>query len=394
MKDDLNQEFELSLVRDDLPFRLQQRIGLIPEKGLGILRRAIFYALLTWLPLVLWAAFTGRALPGSVDEPLLQHFGIHVRFLVAVPLFIMGEAVMHTLMSRFIPYFQTSGLVRVEQRDAFAEIIQGVIRLRNRTLPWIVIVVLIVAWTVFEPVMSAGSHELEWAATGGAESRHFGFGGWWFHYVSRPIFIVLLAAWLWRLVLLVILLKRIAGLDLALVPTHPDRAGGLGFLEKLPTAFSLFALAVASVLASRLAHDVLYHGAHVQSLKGLVAAFLILVIGLCVAPLLVFIGPLAAAKRQALLEYGTLVGQHGRLVRRRWILGEALDDEPLLQAEEIGPVADTLALYEAVKNMRVAPIGKSAIMGVALPALIPLLALFSIEVPIKDLLMKLLGILV
>ena len=114
---------------------------------------------------------------------------------------------------------------------------------------------------------------------------------------------------------------------------------------------------------------------------------------ICLSPLLVFIGSLAAAKRQALLEYGALVGKHGRLVRRRWILGK-LDEDALLQAPEIGPVADTLTLYEAVKKMRVVPIGKSAIMGVALPALIPMLVLFSIQVPIKDLLMKLLGILV
>ena len=103
--------------------------------------------------------------------------------------------------------------------------------------------------------------------------------------------------------LLIILLKRIAGIGLKLVPTHADRAGGLGFLEKLPTAFSLFALAVSPVLASRLlAHEVVYHSVHVVSLKGLLVAFLIVVTGLCVAPLLVFIGPLLAAKRQALLE--------------------------------------------------------------------------------------------
>ena len=88
------------------------------------------------------------------------------------------------------------------------------------------------------------------------------------------------------------------------------------------------------------------------------------------------------------------MGQHGRLVRRRWILGETLNDDSLLDAQEIGPVADTLPLYHAVKSMRAAPIGKSAIMGVALPALIPLLVLFSIEVPIKDVLTKILGILV
>ncbi|MGR8979617.1 MAG: hypothetical protein ACU84H_05945 [Gammaproteobacteria bacterium] len=252
MNDKIDPEIELSLVRDDLPFRFQQRVGLIPKKGLGVLRRAIFFALITWLPLVLWALFNGRALPGHFYEPLLQHFGIHVRFLIAVPLLIMGEAMMHKLMVRLIPYFLTSGLVRDEQQGAFKEIIQGVIRLRNLTQPWLVIAILILAWTILKPA-GTDDHELIWASGG--------FGGLWFNYFSRPIFTILMAAWLWRLALLVILLKRIAGLGLNLVPTHADRAGGLGFLEKLPTAFSLFALAVSSVLASRLAHEVVYHGA-------------------------------------------------------------------------------------------------------------------------------------
>lgn len=385
MKQNDDKSIELSLVRDDLPFRLQRRVGLIPERGLGTVRRAIFFALLTWLPIVIWAGIEGRALPGNVDEPLLQHFGIHTRFLIALPLLILGEAKMDKLMTRLIPHFLTSGLVRIEQEVAFKEIIQGVIRLRNLTMPWLIITVLILAWTIFKPVAS-DDHEVIWAASG--------FGGFWFNYISRPIFTIFMVAWLWRLALLVILLKRIAGLGLNLVPTHADRAGGLGFLEKLPTAFSLFALAVSSVIASRLAHDVVYHGVHVISLKVLLVAFLIVLIGLCITPLLVFIGSLVTTKRQALLEYGTLVGQHGRLVRRRWILGETLDDDRLLDAQEIGPVADTLALYDAVKHMRAAPIGKSAIMGVALPALIPLLALLSIEVPIKEVLTKLLGILV
>jgi hypothetical protein len=385
MKQAIDESPEFSLIRDDLPFRLQRRVGLIPEQGLGTVRRAVFFALLTWLPIAVWAVFNERALTGHVDEPLLQHFGIHVRFLIAVPLFIIGEAMMHKLLARLIPYFLTSGLIQDEQQGIFKEIIQSVIRLRNLTKPWLIIIVLILAWTIFKPA-AIDDHELNWS-TGG-------FGQLWYSYVSRPIFTILMAAWLWRLALMVILLKRIAGIGLNLVPTHADRAGGLGFMEKLPTAFSLFALAVSSVLASRLAHQVVYHGVHVQSLKGLLAAFLLVIIGLCVAPLLVFIGPLMAAKRQALLEYGTLVGQHGRLARRRWILGETLDDDSLLDAQEIGPVADTLALYDAVKNMRAAPIGKSAILGVALPALIPLVILFSIEVPIKEILTKLLGILV
>ncbi len=383
----------ISLVRDDPLFRIQRRIGLIPSQGLGVVRRAIFFALLAWLPIVVWAGYTGRALSGVADEPLLQHFGIHVRFLIAVPLFILGEEVLNGLTAKLIPYFLTSGLVREQQREAFREIVQGIVRLRSSTLPWLFIAVIILAWLIFE---SPGSekHELVWAKLDPPPPFDLGFGGWWLIYVARPIFIALLAVWLWRLILLFVLLKRIAALDLAIVPTHPDRSGGLGFIEKLPAAFSLFAFAMSAVLASRLAHDVVYHGVHVQSLRLLVGVFLVLLVMLCLAPLTVFIPKLAAAKRRALLEYGALVGKHGRLVRGRWILGEPMDEHPLLQAPEIGPVADTLSLYEAVTKMRAAPIGKAALLTIALPAALPMLALFAIEVPIKDLLLKIAGILV
>ena len=167
------------------------------------------------------------------------------------------------------------------------------------------------------------------------------------------------------------LLKRIARLDLSIVPTHPDGAGGLGFLKDMPKAFSLLAFATSAVVASRLAHDVIYHGVAVQSLKGVLGVFVVLVVAICIAPLLALTGPLAAAKRRALLDYGALVGEHGRLVRQRWILDEEPADDALLQAPEIGPVADTLALYEAVRRMRPVPFGKSTLLGIAVPTLIP-----------------------
>ena len=50
----------LSLVRGDVLFRLQRAIGLIPPDGLGLIRRALFYALLTWLPIAVWAFWRGR----------------------------------------------------------------------------------------------------------------------------------------------------------------------------------------------------------------------------------------------------------------------------------------------------------------------------------------------
>jgi len=374
---------------DDVALRLQRQVGLVPARGLGVVRRAVFFALLTWLPLVAWAVYTGRVLPGGVDEPLVMHFGVHVRFLLAVPALILGEAMAHRVSTTLIPYFLTSGVVPPAQRGAFVRVVGSVVRLRDRALPWLLIAVVVLAWTLLQPV-SVGSdagHEAKWASEGGG----LGFGGWWFLYVSRPIFSVLLAAWLWRLALLFVLLKRIAGLELSIVPTHPDGAGGLGFVKDMPKAFSLLAFATSAVVASRLAHDVMYHDVSLLSLKVVLGDFVVMVISVCVAPLLALARPLAAAKRRALLEYGALVGKHGRLVRQRWILGETLADDGLIQAAEIGPVADSLALYDAVRRMQTVPFGKSTLVGIAVPTLVPILVLLSTQVPIKDVLKKIIG---
>jgi hypothetical protein len=380
-------DLALSVVRGDALLRAQRAIGLVPREGLGVGRRALVLALLSWAPIAVWALIFDRALPGAADEPLLQHFGIHVRCLVAIPLFVLAESVAHGVTTRLVPHFVHSGLVAEGDRARFREILGGVARLRDATLPWAAMAGLLIAWLVLGPGPAA-SHELVWAgepATGG-----FGFGALWFRWVTLPVFLALLLAWLWRLALVTVLCLRLARLDLALVPTHPDGAGGLGFLERLPAAFSPVVLAISTVLASRWAHDVVYHGVHVQSLRMPMITFGVVILVLFLAPLLPWRRPLAAAKRRAELEYGALVAAHGRLVRRRWILGEPVGDDPILAAPELGPVADTLALYEATRRMRTFPIGRRSLLAVLLPAALPLIGVLAIEIPVKDLLLQVL----
>jgi hypothetical protein len=391
MNNDKNEpEFEISLVRDDLIFRFYRRIGLIPREGLGVFRRAFFFTMLAWLPLALWNQIEGTGAHSHLNEPLLRHFGIHARFLVAIPLIIFGEGVMHGVVTKIIPYFYSSGLVRDDQQGAFKQALQNTVAFRDSAMPWVTIAAIVLMSVVLQPPYPQ-MHELNWANTGMATEFNLGFGGWCMVYISRPIFSALVYISLWRLVLVFLLFKRIAALDLEIVPTHPDRAGGLGFLEKVPVAFSLFVFAISLVMASRLAHEVIYHSLQVQSLKLLSVVFLAVITLIFLSPLLVFFPKLAAAKRKARLEYGILVGNHGRLVHKRWIRHETITDDSLLQAPELGPVADTLSLYEAVVQMRMAPIGKTAILSIVLPAAIPLIALFSIQVPIKDTLLKILG---
>jgi hypothetical protein len=381
----------LSLVRGDALFRLQRTIGLIPRDGLGVVRRAVFYALLAWLPIAVWALTRGRALDGALDESLLAHYGVTVRCLVAIPLLILAEGVAHGVTHRLLPQFLHAGLVRDEA--AFRRVIEGVAALRDRTLPWVIIAGLVVGWTVLGPRVHQ-PHELLWAVETPVQTQ-LGVGGWWYLYVARPIYVTLVLAWLWRVALLVVLMRRLARLDLALVPTHPDRRGGLGFLAGLPVAFAPVALALSAVISSGWAHDVMYHGTTLASLRAEAAGFVVVIVATFLAPLFAFVPLLSRTRKRAVLDYAALVGRHGRAVHERWIEGRrttAHDD--LLGAPEIGPVADTHALYESAARMQALPIDRRSVLAVLVPVVVPMVVVAALQIPLKTLLLSVLKALV
>jgi hypothetical protein len=95
---------------------------------------------------------------------------------------------------------------------------------------------------------------------------------------------------------------------------------------------------------------------------------------------------MAKTKRQALLDYAALVGRHGRLVRDRWIVGEKVDDNGLLSAPELGPVADTGPVYDSVAAMQALLIGKATVAPLLIAAVLPLIPVLAIEIPIKNIL--------
>jgi hypothetical protein len=378
-------DLAVSLVRGDLLFRLQSRIGLIPSEGLGLVRRAIFWSLFAWLPVAAWAAYAGRAVAPLAGEPLLAHFGVQARCLIAIPLLILAEAQAHRVTARLLPHFVSSELVPEAQMPAFRKALAGAVKMRDATLPWLLMFGAVLAVNTVAETLER-SHEVIWAADGSGAPESLGFGAIWFLYVARPIQFALLVAWLWRVVLLGSLFRRIAKLELSLVPTHPDRAGGLGFLESTPKIFAPVVLALGAVLAARWAHDIIYHDVHVQDLRVQMAAFVIVAVVLFSSPLLAFVPLMAKTKRRALLDYSALVGRHGRLVRDRWVGGKEVGDDVLLSAPELGPIADTGPIYDAVAAMRVLPIGKSTVAPLLIAAMLPLIAVLAIEIPIAKIL--------
>ena len=117
--------------------------------------------------------------------------------------------------------------------------------------------------------------------------------------------------------------------------------------------------------------------------------FVVLWTLLMLLPLFALAPPLIAARGRAIPAYAELVGEQGRLVHRRWILRERIDDAPILDAPEIGPVADAASLYDAVKRMGIVPIGKGSIVQILVPIALPFIVVAMLQIPAKELLLKL-----
>jgi hypothetical protein len=378
-------ERSFSPVDNDPPLRWQRALHLAPSHGLGVVRRAVFFALLTWLPIALWAFVRGHFFDAATGEPLLQHYGVHVRCLVAIPMLILGEATLDKAALRYIPQFISSGIVDDATQPRFEAAIRMVRQWRDSSLPWLFVIGAALAWT-FVDRMALQGDEMSWAL---GENGSLGFGGVWFAYVVRPIFVALVIGWLWRIALVAMLLVRFGRLDLSLVPPHPDRAGGLGFLEKLPAAFAPVSFGLSAMLASHWAHQIVYHGQSLNAFKIPAAVFVVVWSLLLLVPLVVLMPLLHATKRAALPAYSAMVAEQCRLVRRRWIDGTTKIDSPLLEPPGVGPIADAATMYGQVRSMRILPIGKASLVHILLPILVPMLVLAAVRVPIGKMLVGL-----
>jgi hypothetical protein len=57
-------------------------------------------------------------------------------------------------------------------------------------------------------------------------------------------------------------------------------------------------------------------------------------------------------------------------------------------------LADTIKRYEAVDRIKLAPLGMQSLVAVLAPALLPMIPVFAIKVPVKDTLLRMLGVLI
>lgn len=370
------------------PFdKLLRQLGIVAGPGRRVAFRALFVVAVTWAPLAVYALLERRMMEGDAVEPLLRHFAIHARFLLALPILLAAEPFAEGIVARVLGRFRSSGLLEGIDAQAFAAALRPAERVRDSRLQLIGVAVAYSAVVRYLAGMEAIHDELSWSAQPG-----LGFGGWWYLLVSLPVYVAVVWIWLWRLLVTSVLMRSLARLPMRFVPTHPDRNGGAGFVAVVPGAFAPFVFALACVLAARLGHLYAFHDLDMKSIAVFMAVFLLVVIPLCLVPALAWAPALSGLKKRARESYRDLVGAAGRAVDDRWVRREAGESD-MLEPAGVGVVADANALFEAVERTRPFPVQKGTVALLVLAGLVPFLPVLAREVPIAELLQRLLGLL-
>lgn len=384
---------DFSLVLGGPLFQLLRRARLTDDALELARKRIIVISLFAWLPLLVLSALEGQLRGESVAVPFLLDVEVHVRFLVAIPLMIAAELVVHRRMRLVVRQFLDRQLIPDSAMTRFDAAIASAFRLRNSVFAEVLLIAVVYGAGVFIWRHYMALNTATWFATSSLEGPRFSLAGLWYAFLSLPIYQFLLVRWFFRMFIWMRFLWQVSRIPLRLVPTHPDRTGGLGFLSGTVYAFVPLLLSLGAILAGNLANRIFYLGATLPDFKFEIGSAVVLVLCLVLGPLLVFSPQLAEARRTGHREYGILAQRYVREFDTKWLRGGAPADEPLVGSGDIQSLADLGNSYEVVRTMRAVPFSKEIILQLAAAVLAPMVPLALTMMPLEQLLKELFGIL-
>jgi len=369
----LEEPNDFSLVLGGPIFQFFRRSHLAGE-GLELLhRRLLMITAVAWLPLLLLAAL-GRSAGNLGRLSFLHDVEVHIRFLIALPVLIAAELIVHSRLRVVVRNFVDRSLVLPQDLPRFHDAIKSAVRLRNSIPLEIGLLFFVYPLSLWLWNRRIALDVSTWYANPGGR-WHLTLAGIWYVFVSIPLLRCILLRWYMRLFIWFRLLWHVSRINLNLIPTHPDRAAGLAFLGKSAYAFGPLLFAQGVMLAGLVAERVLYRGESLVSFKVQIVGFVVFFVLAILGPLLMFTPQMARAKRKGLGDYGLLSQHYVESFEQKWVRRPPAGTEELLGSGDIQSLADLGNSYAMVRDMRAVPFWLEDISRLAAATAAPLLPL-------------------
>jgi hypothetical protein len=354
-------------------------------------RRIVAIALFAWLPLAL-LALAGRATDPAPALPFLKDIEVHVRFLVAMPLLVAAELLVHLRLRDIVGEFVARGLVPDASLERFRACLRSAFRLRNSIAAEIAMIVLVYGvgihflWERFAVLDVA-----TWYAVPAAEGFHYTPAGYWYAYVSIPLFQFLLLRWYFRIAIWIRFLWQVSRIRLRITAMHGDGYAGLGFLSGTVYAFVPLLMAHGALVAGNLANRILYQGAKLPDAYIEIAIVVAYLLALVATPLTFFAVQISDAKRRDARLYGRLAQRYSRDFEAKWI-AEGPPESPL-GTGDIQSLADMSNSLTVVRATSSVPLTRDAIVKLGVAVLAPISPLLLTIIPARELAQQLIKLL-
>jgi len=373
---------KLSLLGGPL-HRMGRRLGLVR----GGTNTVLLGLALGWLP---WIVLIGVALLQGLGERVftLSLVGTHVRLLVVVPLLFVCESWLDPRLTTFVETVVRSGVVPEGALAALGSQVDRVHRWRDSWLPeagcLLVAALLSLMGARLQRFGATTALDPAQALTQGTVILR------WCWVVCLTLFRFLMIRWLWRIALWAHFLWRLSRLELHLVPTHPDGAAGLGYLEVVHTAFVPLAVAISAIQSASFAEGLSTGSMALGAIYPALVLILLVDAVLLLGPMFVFTPKLLAARARGLSDYMELSSRYVNEFEEKW-LGTKAAPAGLLGTSDLQSLADLSNSVNVVRKMSLAPLGPRLALFLAGAAVLPLLPLALFAYPVAELAQKVLA---
>jgi hypothetical protein len=360
------------------------RLGLV--KGTNTFPLGLALGLFTWGIMMVFVLINGMFLKAFS----ITYIGAHVRLAIAIPLLFLAETWVLPRMSEFIRNIVDSGMVKEKDLPELSRDIRRIEKLKDFWMLEIffVLVAIILPMILRLPGMTGAQESIEKLAVHGSIWTKI-----WYTSFCLPLFRYLILRWLWYLILWWYFLWRVQKLELNLIPTHPDRSAGLGYLEVVQMHFAPLIVASSAIFATAFAENISSGVMKFEALYHLVPTVILIYAVLFICPLYIFSGKLWQTKIKGLNEYMVMAHHYVDAFDRKWLRGQNPTGEEQLGTGDIQSLADLNNSVSIIGDMRIIPTSRKLIVSFAITSIIPMLPLLLLKYPLLQIVGALLNIL-
>ena len=370
-------------------------LGLRSRHAAAIAGRCLFVAGVTWVPMAILAIIQHLYSTTIDARNFFADYAAYAQFLIALPLFVVGERIVSRSTREAAETFVDSGVLEPGDLPLADAAHRGVARLaRSRGVEWgcVVLAYALAAATILPERSTPSMHTWHMGAGDDPDATIrtiFGLTlpGAWALLVALPL---LNYWWLrigWKVIVWTRYLYRISRPRLVLVASHPDQTGGVGFVSDVQATFALIIFAYGlSNVAAVIAYKVAIEKAPLTlpPVWGPALGFIIGAPALFTAPLLMFTKQLFRTKHRALAVYREQILRRSLAFESSWL---AADTSDAASATVLGNMSHLSTLFGRIERMRIVPFDlKSALqlIGSTVGSVAAALPLLKIQAPIKD----------